>query len=302
LQPWPAGHIGGLCAILSPLVTGTRCILLDKWNAEDAASLIAEHRVTMLCGAPIHVSAILEMKERGDERVDSVREVLSGGAGVPPELVERCEAAGWLTMRCYGSSEHPTATAGSRSGPASARARTDGAPCPASELMIARPDGTEAKTGEAGEVWLRGPEQFLGYSDPRKNAEAFAEGGWFKTGDVGVLDRDGNLTITDRIKDIIIRGGENLSSLEIEDLVLRHGSVAEAAAVGMPDPRYGERVCVFVVPVAGQEPPDVPALLVHFKQLGVAKQKTPEKLVVVDSLPRTPAGKIKKHELRRQLV
>ncbi|MAG31522.1 MAG: cyclohexanecarboxylate-CoA ligase [Deltaproteobacteria bacterium] len=302
LQPWPAGHIGGLLALLSPIVTGFRCVVLDKWDVEDAVSLVEEHRVTRLCGAPFHVSAFLDRKEQGDPRLDSVKEVMSGGAGVPPLLVERSEAAGWLTMRSYGSTEHPTASAGSRYGTARARAFSDGAACPNSEIQITREDGTECEVGEPGEVWLRGPEQFVGYTDPELNRESFAPGGWFRTGDVGVMDREGNLSITDRIKDIIIRGGENLSSLEIEDLVLRHDDVAEAAAVGWPDPRYGERVCIFVVPLPGKSAPDVADLIVHFEGLGVARQKTPEKVVPVAELPRTAAGKIKKNELRRVLT
>jgi acyl-CoA synthetase (AMP-forming)/AMP-acid ligase II len=302
LQPWPAGHIGGLCALLAPIVTETRCILVDRWDAEAAAGLIAQHGVSTLCGTPFHVAAMVERKEAGDARLGSLREVVCGGAGVPPELIERCERLGWLARRAYGSTEHPTASAGSVRASAAVRARTDGAACPGTEIRIARDDGSEAAPGEAGEVWLRGPEQFLGYTDPELNRCAFAPGGWLRTGDVGALDADGNLTITDRLKDLIIRGGENLSSLEIESLVLRHEGVAEAAAIGLPDERYGERVCVFVVPTPGSAAPGVPELLAHFERLGVAKQKTPERVVTVDALPRTPAGKVKKDELRRRLA
>ena len=116
------------------------------------------------------------------------------------------------------------------------------------------------------------------------------------------MDEAGRLTITDRIKDIIIRGGENLSSLEIENLSQRHPAIAEAAAVGMPDPRYGERVCAFVVTADGREAPTLEALRDHFDALGVARQKTPERIVVVEELPRTSSGKVKKHELRERIA
>ena len=302
LQPWPAGHIAGLCAVFSPLVTGIRVILLDKWNDEEATTLIGEHRVTSLSGTPFHILALLEKKERGDSRLASIEEVTCGGAGVPPSLIERCRAAGWLAMRAYGSSEHPTATAGARGGSGWDLATTDGFPCPHTEVRIARADGSEATTGELGEVWLRGPEQFLGYTDSAKNAEAFAPGSWFRTGDIGTIDKNGQVAITDRMKDIIIRGGENFSPVEIENLVLRHGSVAEVAVVGLPDARYGERICAFVIPLEGREVPTVAELAKLFSELGVAKQKTPEKVVVIDDFPRTSAGKVKKHQLRERLA
>ncbi len=301
LQPWPAGHIGGLCALLGPIVTRTQSIVMDRWDAADAAALIAEYRVTSLCATPFHVTGLLDMKEAGDARFDTLRDVVSGGAGVPPALVERAHKLGWCVRRAYGSTEHPTASCGRSDGPVGERSTTDGAPCANNEIRIVIEDGSDAPTGQPGEVWLRGPEQFVGYTDPARNAEAFAPGGWFRTGDVGVLDASGNLSITDRLKDIIIRGGENLSSLEIENLLQRHSAIAEAAAVGYPDERYGERVCAFVVPAPGCDPPDIPELIRHFAGLGVAKQKTPERVVGVDELPRTASGKIKKNELRQRL-
>jgi acyl-CoA synthetase (AMP-forming)/AMP-acid ligase II len=301
LHPWPAGHIGGLIALLGPIVTLSKVVIVDRWDPEDAMARIAEHGVTMLAGTPFHVSALLDAAEAGDSRLRSVNEVVSGGAGVPPALVERADRAGWSMRRSYGSSEHPTVTAGSRFGPLQPRAWTDGAICSGSELRIVDEDGRDVEVGEEGEIWLIGAEQCIGYTDPVRNAEAFAPGGWFRTGDVGVLDADGNVTITDRLKDIIIRGGENLSSLEIEDLLQRHPSIAEAAAVGYPDPRYGERVCAFVLPVAGESAPSVAELGRHFAQLGAARQKTPERVVEVADFPRTAAGKVKKNELREQL-
>jgi acyl-coenzyme A synthetase/AMP-(fatty) acid ligase len=301
LMPWPAGHIGGLCALLGPIVTRASMILIDRWTAPDTARLIEKHRVDTFCGAPIHVAALLDLYESGEADLSSVRDVMSGGAGVPPSLVERADAAGWRMVRSYGSSEHPTITASTFEDALSARAHTDGGVCPNSEMRLVRPDGEEARPGEEGEVWSRGPEQCLGYTDPERNRESFAPGGWFRSGDVGVLDDEGRLTITDRIKDVIIRGGENLSSLEIEDLLHRHTAIAEAAAVGMPDPRYGERVCAFLVTTQGCEAPTLEALREHFDALGVARQKIPERVVVVPELPRTSSGKIKKHELRKRL-
>jgi cyclohexanecarboxylate-CoA ligase len=302
LMPWPAGHIGGLCALLAPIMTRAFSILVDQWDPKEAARLIDEYRVDSFCGAPIHVAAMLDLFDEGEFDLSSIRDVMSGGAGVPPALVERAHAAGWRMVRSYGSSEHPTITASSFEDELAPRANTDGTKCPNSEFRLVRPDGSDALPGEEGEVWSRGPEQCLGYTDPERNREAFVAGGWLRSGDVGVMDAEGRLSITDRIKDVIIRGGENLSSVEIENLLARHAGVAESAAVGVPDPRYGERVCAFVVPAPGCDAPGLDDLRDHFEALGAARQKTPEKLVVVSEMPRTSSGKIKKHELRKLLA
>lgn len=302
LMPWPAGHIGGLCTLLGPIVTRASTVMIDRWNVRDAARLIEQHRVSMFCGAPIHVSAMLDLVEAGDVDASSIENVMSGGAGVPPALVERAGVAGWRMVRSYGSSEHPTITACHFDEPLVARANTDGRICPNSQIRLVRRDGLDAGPGEEGEIWSLGPEQCLGYTDPERNREAFAPGGWFRSGDVGVLDEQRRLTITDRIKDVIIRGGENLSSLEIENLLQRHEAISEAAAVGAPDPRYGERVCAFVVTAAGHACPGLDDLREFFEAQGVAKQKTPELIVAVPELPRTSSGKVKKHELRNRLA
>jgi acyl-CoA synthetase (AMP-forming)/AMP-acid ligase II len=302
LQPWPAGHIGGLCALLGPLGTGRPMVLVDRWDVRRVAVLIEEHGVDCVSAAPIHIAGLLDLVESGTFHCSSLESIMSGGAGVPPSLVERAAAAGWQMSRSYGSSEHPTATASPFDAPLEARAQTDGPALPNTEIRIAGRGDQDLPTGEAGEVLLCGPEQFLGYTDPALNADAFTEEGWFRTGDVGFIDTDGNLTITDRIKDIIIRGGENLSSLEIEGLLTRHPAIAEAAAVAMPDPRYGERVCAFLVLTTGSEAPDLADLVQHFDALGAARQKTPERIEILEEFPRTPSGKVKKHELRARLA
>lgn len=152
--------------------------------------------------------------------------------------------------------------------------------------------------GVAGEVQLRGPEQFVGYRDAALNREAFTADGWFKTGDIGVVDDDGRLTITDRIKDVIIRGGETISSGQIEGAILTHPAVAEAAVVSAPDSRHGEMIVAVVVLREGAEL-DLEALRTHFAESGLARQKSPERLIVVEALPRTALGKVRKDQLRR---
>ena len=159
--------------------------------------------------------------------------------------------------------------------------------------------GADVPLGEEGELAVRGPERFIGYADPALNAASFLAGGWFLTGDIGRIDADGYVTITDRKKDIIIRGGENISSREVEDLLLTLPGVREAAAIGWPDAALGERVCA-VLRVEG-EGPTVEAVSAAFRALGVARHKTPERIELVEEFPRTPSGKVQKAELRARL-
>jgi acyl-CoA synthetase (AMP-forming)/AMP-acid ligase II len=298
LQPWPAGHIGGLCAILGPLASRSPVVMIDQWDAGLAAAAIDDLGVVALTGTPLHLNQLLDRRDAGAARLDTVREVVSGGAGVPPAVVERADRAGWRVTRCYGSSEQPTVTAGRFDDPLDARAGDDGAPLAHCAVRVVGPDGRDAGAGTDGEVWLQGPDQFVGYTDPALNRASFTEDGWFRTGDVGRLDPAGRLAITDRLKDIVIRGGENISSMEVEALLARHPAIAEAAVVGVPDDVYGERVGAFLLLAPGADEPALADLAAHFQALGVARQKTPEWIRVVPDLPRTPAGKVKKHELR----
>ncbi len=284
LQPFPAGHTAGLVALLGPAHHGHPTIVMDVWNAEDAGRLVEAHKVTAMAGTPIFLSSILDT----GADLSTLRHATTGGAGVPPALVERADAQGWRVCRCYGATEGPSVTATEASDPLALRAYTDGRPIGGAQVKIVD-----------GEIAVLSPESLVAYDDPRANADAFTPDGWFLTGDIGALDADGCLTITDRKKDIIIRGGENISSKEVEDVLARHPAILEAAVVAAPDDVYGERVCAFVVAAGPLTLDDVRA---HFERAGVARQKTPERLELVEDLPRTPAGKVKKPELRRLLA
>jgi cyclohexanecarboxylate-CoA ligase len=155
--------------------------------------------------------------------------------------------------------------------------------------------------GEEGELRLKGPQRMLGYIDTRLDADAFDDDGWYRSGDLGVVDARGNVTVTGRLKDIIIRNAENISALEVEDALFRHPAVHDVAVIGVPDPRSGERLCAVVVPEPGAEP-TLEVLAAHCRELGLAAQKWPERVELVDDLPRTPMGKVKKELLRQQLA
>ena len=298
LSPWPPGHVAGALSMYRFLCDGIPLVLMDQWSPGLAAELIAHHGVTSSSGTPFHLSGILEAADAGGHDLASLRQYMVGAAPVPSALVARCQAEGRAVYHCYGSSEHPTVTSGVAEDPIDKQIHTEGRPIEGVELRFVDDDGIDVPSGRDGEICTRGPELFMGYFDEGLNEAAFLPGGWYRTGDIGRVDDDGYLIITDRKKDIIIRGGENISSKEVEAVLLGHPDIVDAAAVAAPDERMGEvvRACVVLVPGAGL---DLAALRSHFAHSGIAKQKTPERLTIMPELPRNASGKILKHMLRR---
>ncbi|HVW42423.1 MAG TPA: AMP-binding protein [Amycolatopsis sp.] len=294
---FPPGHVAGLLSLLKIVLLGIPTVVMEVWEPALAAKLADKYGVTNAVGAPVQLAGLLDERDRGTASLATLTEFMTGAANVSPALIERAQQAGISAYRTYGSSEHPTITTSTVADPLVKRATTDGRVIEGCEIRIVDDEGRDVPEGE---IVSRGPELFLGYTDPDLNRTAFLPGGWFRTGDVGRLDADGYLTITDRKKDIIIRGGENISSKEVEDVLAEHAAVAQVAVVGMRDERLGERVCAFVVLRQGRTLTldDVRA---HFVAAGVARQKTPERVVVTGELPRTPAGKVQKFALRKQL-
>jgi acyl-CoA synthetase (AMP-forming)/AMP-acid ligase II len=244
---FPPGHMAGLLSLLRILLLGTPTVIMQAWDAARAAELIDRHEITSCGGAPVQLSGLLDEHANGVAALGTLREFLSGAAPVPPSLIRRADAAGITAFRSYGSSEHPTVTAGRIADPLDLRAGTDGGLLAGNEVRLVDAAGRDVPDGQQGEILTRGPELFTGYTDPTLNAAAFLPGGWFRTGDLGRIDASGHLTITDRLKDIIIRGGENISSKEVEDLLITHPAVADVAVIPVPDPALGERVCAVVV-------------------------------------------------------
>lgn len=300
LSPYPSGHIAGALGILNHAVAARDTHLFDAWNADEAARVIDQEGVTVMSGTPFHYLGLLDAAEAGGYSLGSLRSCGTGGATVPETLVRRADAAGLALYRRYGMSEHPTVTQGDPADPLDVRMSTDGRPLPGVEIRIVGDDGEDVMAGAEGEIATRGPDMFLGYNDPDATAAAMLAGGWFLSGDIGRIDCDGYLAITDRKKDIIIRGGENISSREVEEVVLSIPGVVEAAAIGAPDERLGERICVFVSVEEGVTL-DMVTIDQAFRSAGMARQKTPERLIISSSFPRTAAGKIRKADLRRQL-
>ena len=228
-----------------------------------------------------------------------MRNFPGGGAPKPVELYwEMKDLFGAPIVSGYGLTEAPILTMGSGDDSDDDLARTEGAAMPGVELKLVKLDGTPAATGEEGEVRAKAPQLMLGYLDASLDADAFDDEGFFRTGDLGTLNERGMLTITGRLKDVIIRKGENVSAKEVEDHLYRHPKIADVAVIGLPDPERGERVCAVVATAEGQEPITLPELFTFLKAEGLMVQKIPEQLELVDMVPRNPTGKILKNELR----
>jgi acyl-coenzyme A synthetase/AMP-(fatty) acid ligase len=302
LCPNPIGHIAGIfSALIAPFMYGySKLVLMDGWDPKWALELIQEHRVTRTGGATFFAMTLINAPEFSDFDLSSMQLFGLGGAGVPPSIVEQLHALGWNSSRSYGCTEHPSITMGRLDDPPFKCAHTDGRPQDDVEIRLVDDAGVDVAPGDEGEVISRGPDQFLGYMDPAMDAEAFDADGWFHTGDIGRLDEDGYLVITDRKKDIIIRGGENISAREVEEALATHPKVQESAVTPVSDAKYGEKVCAFVITRDNQEL-TLEEVLAHFKSLGVAKQKTPERIELVTEFPRTLSGKVQKYVLRRRL-
>lgn len=297
LVSFPPGHIAGVTSTLRPMMSGNRAVFLDVWNPTRAVDLIEQYGVTSTAGAPIHLHDILELDD-ASTKLASLREFLVGAAPVSADLGLRAAEAGIATFRSYGATEHPTVT-GEHVGESQwARISTDGRPLPGSAVRILGQSGEDVPIGTDGEVVVQGPDQFIGYLDQTLDAAAFTADGWLRTGDLGHVDDSDRLTIIDRLKDVIIRAGETISAGQIEDVLNAHPAVALGVVVAAPDPRCGEVVAA-VVTLRGESTFDLDELRRHFLDSGLARQKTPERLVIVDALPRTPLGKVKKADLRR---
>jgi cyclohexanecarboxylate-CoA ligase/acyl-CoA synthetase len=300
----PPTHTSGLAAgLLKPLVSGAAACLMPKWSPQEALRLIGQHHVTMATGATPFIAMLAEAYDPSVHDVSSFRMFLCGGAPVPAALIARVRQTLGTTkvLPVYGQTESLILTTCLSVDTDEQAATSSGRAVPGAQVAIVGPAGTPLPAGETGEIWYRTPGAMLGYwRNPEASAAAIGSDGWRHSGDLGYLDAAGYLQITGRIKDMIIRGGVNISSREVEEMLSQHPRVAAAAIVGIPDDRLGERVGAFVV-AAGAEPtlPELTAFLQE--RFRLAKQKLPEVLRVLPELPMTATGKVNKQELRAQV-
>jgi acyl-CoA synthetase (AMP-forming)/AMP-acid ligase II len=305
LMPSPVTHITGyLYSLELSFAAGIKSVLMERWNAADAVALIARHDASFTIAATPFLVELAAEVERQGVKLPSMRLFGSGGAPVPQAVVLRARRAlpGCTVFRVYGSSEAPTVSLGVRPGdPEELGATTDGAIVNHEVRIVDAVTGAPLDTGQEGEILTRGPEVMLGYTRPEYTAEAFDAQGYFRTGDLGFVDARGYITISGRKKDLIIRGGENISPKEVEEILHRHPAVQEAAVVAMPHARLGETPCAYVVLRPGARL-DHAEMVRFLDEARLARQKFPERLVVLPDLPRTASGKVLKTVLRQRLV
>ena len=301
---FPFAHIAGPDYLVTMLTFGFPAILVEAFSAPDVLPIFRKHGATMVGGSTAFYVAYLaeQRKSPGDPILPALRLMSGGGAAKPPEVhyEVRAEIGGRGVVHGYGMTEVPMISNGSPHDTDEQLAHTDGKPVEGADVRIVRLDGVRAAPGEEGEVRVKGPMVFHGYTDAALNTEAFDEDGYFRTGDLGRLREDGHLALTGRLKDVIVRKGENISAKEIEDLLYTHPQVVEVAVIGLPDPERGERVCAVVQLADGTEDLGLDEVATFCREAGLMTQKIPEQLEIRTDWPRAGTGKIVKKSLRDQ--
>lgn len=298
---FPVSHIGGAAMLAAGLRTGMRLVLFDAFDPVETPFAVAAHRPTLLGSAtPFFVAFMAAQRRHGDEPLyPELRGCVGGGAPITAELGRQLRETFSVNgaANSWGLTEFPVATSQTPDAAPELADRTVGRPVAGVSVRVVDEAEREVGVGAEGELRLKGPQCFLGYVDASLDANAFDAQGWFRTGDCGLIDAEGHVVVTGRIKDAIIRNAENISALEIEGVLAAHPAVADVAVIGVPDSRTGERVCAVVVVRPGATV-TLSSIFDHCQAQGLSKHKTPERLEIVDALPRNLTGKVLKNELR----
>lgn len=302
----PVGHAVGFTHTLRMTISIAGSIaLLDRWNAEEALRTARAEGSTFMVGAtPFLLDLVYHPALARHDRLRSVRLFLCGGATIPRALMKDAQMAlpATFTSPLWGMTECGGVTTCPFDAPEEKLFTTDGLPCDGMEIKVVDRDGRSLPPNQEGELQVRGAMMTLGYfGEPALTRESYLDDGFFRTGDLARIDEDGYVRITGRIKDLIIRGGVNIAAAEIEEVLFTHPAISSVAVVGMPDPRLGERICAFVT-VAGTNKPDLDDITKWMNKNGVAKQKWPERMEIVDELPMTASRKIQKFRLREMIA
>ena len=299
---FPFAHIAGPDYLVTMLSMGFPAILVEAFSAPDVLPLFRQHGATMVGGSTaFYVAYLGEQRKNPKEPIlPTLRLMSGGGAAKPPEVhyEVRDEIGGRGVVHGYGMTEVPMISNGSPHDTDEQLANTDGKPVEGADVRIVKLDGRPAAADEEGEVRVKGPMVFHGYTDPALDAEAFDGDGYFRTGDLGRLRADGHLNLTGRLKDVIVRKGENISAKEIEDLLYTHPQVIEVAVIGLPDAARGELVCAVVQLSEGADGLELSDVVSFCRAAGLMTQKIPEQLELRTDWPRAGTGKIVKKSLR----
>jgi acyl-CoA synthetase (AMP-forming)/AMP-acid ligase II len=300
-SPSPVTHVSGfLWALNAPWIIGVPAVIVDIWEPQRAYELAEAHRCTFMVGATPFLQDFLAVAQARGGNLPELRYFLCGGASVPPDLIRDAarQFINCIPFRTFGATEAPTMTAGpDLREDIRLAAETDGRLLRCEVKIVDVATGKVLGPGEEGEILVREPSMALGYARAEDNAASYDEDGFFRMGDLGRVVEGDHILCTGRKKDLIIRGGENISAREIEDVLFTSPLIEEVAVVSMPSQRTGEAICAFVVPAPGASP-ELADLAVLIARAGLARQKTPEHLIVVAELPKTPSGKVRKDQLR----
>lgn len=304
--PSPVTHTTGLVtSILLPMVSGAATHLMADWEPRRGLAEIARYRCSVSVTATTFIQMLLDAYDPARDDASSLRVWVSAGAPIPSAVVERAQALlpNAKILSLYGRSENLATTTCTVDDDPERALTSDGAALPYASVKVVDELGAEVPAGSEGDIAYRGPTHMLGYlGRPDETAGLFTPDGYSRSGDLGVMDAEGYVRVTGRTKDIVIRGGMNISVREVEDLLAAHPGVRNAAVVGMPDERLGERVCCFLVAADPASPPTLDGIRAYLQDKGIAVQKTPERLEVVTELPTTATGKIQKHILRQDIA
>ncbi len=303
LMPAPVAHATGFHhGVTASFLIGAKSVLQDIFTPEKSLWLIEREKCTFgnLCTSFVY--DIVSSAKKGQYDLSSLRFFMCGGSPVPRHLVKEALEVGFKVMGVYGSTESVPHTASSTDDPPERIVNTDGRALPGIENRVVDPFHREVPFGVEGEEASRGPNVFVGYlKEPELTSRVLDDDGWYYSGDLCTMDEAGYIRITGRKKDIIIRGGENISSVEIENILLQHPKVKDAAVVGMPDERLGERTCAYVVLSQPEQELTLDEVRSFFANMNVAKFKYPERIEVLETMPRNESGKIKKFILREKV-
>lgn len=304
MMPAPLGHATGfLHGVTAPFLIGARSVLLDIFTPDACLALLEQQRCTCMLGATPFVYDLLNLLEKQPADLSALRFFLCGGTTIPKKVARECQQRGIKLLSVYGSTESSPHAVVNLDDPLSRFMHTDGYAAAGVEIKVVDDARKTLPPGCEGEEASRGPNVFMGYFDePELTARALDEEGWYYSGDLCRMDEAGYIKITGRKKDIIVRGGENISSREVEDILLQHPKIHDACVVAMPDERLGERSCAYVVLKAPHHSLSLEEVVTFFSRKRVAKYKYPEHIVVIEKLPRTASGKIQKFLLRKDIV
>jgi acyl-CoA synthetase (AMP-forming)/AMP-acid ligase II len=302
-MPSPLGHSTGFnYGMRFALYHGLRLVLQDQWDADAAVDLIAREGCSYTLAATTFLRDLAAAAARRKADLATMRIFGCGGAPVPPALVGEAEKVGIGVLRLYGSTEVLVGTWNRPDSSEDHRRHTDGRPMSHVEIKVCDEDRRPVSPGQPGELYVRGPNTCVGFfEDPDRTAATFLDGGWVRSGDLVTVDRDGYLTVVGRRKEILIRGGLNIAPREIEELLVGFDEVEQAAVIGLPDDRLGERMCACVVLSPGCQL-DLETAVERLRRAGLATFKLPERLVIRESLPMTASGKVQKHVLVSDLT